>query len=186
MTLADPTYREQLRDLPTGYLLEQLADDAIDRDTAHWVLRERGLSQQEIEQRVRRWRDSRWPRPYTLWSWASRITLFNLVIVSWFNVSGLYRLFSSSHPFRGGLLLLSIGCVLAGFVVGYKLTACVYQGRRDRLYSGFPLPIGHVELPGGEERLPGKTQMYLYMSLNALTGVNLILFPLTFIFIMMS
>lgn len=68
MISGDPKFREQLRDLPTGYLLDLLADQACSDESAICgVLYERGLSLEEIEKLVRRRTDSRLPRGYALW-----------------------------------------------------------------------------------------------------------------------
>ena len=49
MNIADPKYLEHLRDLPTGYLLDLLAEkEDIDEESIHWVLQEHGLTRQEV------------------------------------------------------------------------------------------------------------------------------------------
>ena len=187
MNIADPKYLDHLRDLPSGYLLDLVADNAvIDKETIYWVLQERGLTRDELDQRLQRRRNSSWPRPYTLWTAARWLTLFNTLIVTYFNITGLYELLYSDHPFKLPLLFLSLGCILCGFVVGFKLTTHLYQGSRSVLHCGFPIPVGFVDLQTGEEIGIGQTRMILHMTLNALVGVNLTLFPLIFIYIMMN
>lgn len=187
MNIADPKYLEHLRDLPSGYLLDLLADqEGGDTESLCWVLQERGLSRDEIDQKIQRRRSSTWPRPYKLWAAARWLTLFNTLVVSYFNMTGLYRLMQSEHAFKVPLLFLAVGCIICGFVVGFKLTTHLYQGRRSLLYCGFPFPVGYVELQSGQEILPNKASMTLRMALNALVGVSLTLFPLIFIFIMMD
>ena len=187
MNIADPKYLEHLRDLPSCYLLDLMADHGeTDLETMYWVLQERGLSRDKIDQKIQRRRSTAWPRPYRLWAAARWLTLCNALIVSYFNVSGLYRLTQSEHAFRIPLLFLAVGCIICGFVVGFKLTTHPYQGSRDLLYCGFPFPVGFVELQNGQEILPNKAPMILRMALNALVGVSLTLFPLIFIFIMMD
>ncbi len=187
MNIADPKYLEHLRELPSGYLIDLLADNEdIDKESIYWVLQERGLTQEELDRKLQRRRSSNWPRPYTLWTTARWLTLFNTLIVTYFNTTSLYQLVHSDHPFRGPLLFLSVGCLLCGFVVGFKLTTHLYQGSRSILYCGFPIPVGFVELQTGQEILMNKTRMILRMALNALVGVNITLFPLIFIYIMMN
>lgn len=187
MNIADPKYLEHLRELPSGYLIDLLADNEdIDKESIYWVLQERGLTQEELDRKLQRRRSSNWPRPYTLWTAARWLTLFNTLIVTYFNTTSLYQLVHSDHPFRGPLLFLSAGCLLCGFVVGFKLTTHLYQGSRSILYCGFPIPVGFVELQTGQEILMNKTRMILRMALNALVGVNITLFPLIFIYIMMN
>lgn len=187
MNIADPKYLEQLRDLPSGYLLDLIADNAeMDKESVYWVLRERGMTREEFDQKLQRRQNSSWPRPYTLWAFARWLTLFNALIVTYFNTSNLYQLLHSDHPFKGPLLFLSIGCILCGFMVGFKLTTHLYQGDRSILYCGFPIPVGFVDLESGDEIPFSKARMIMRMALNALVGVNLTLFPLTFIYVMID
>ena len=187
MNIADPKYLEHLRDLPSGYLLDLLADNEdIDKESFYWVLLEQGLTREEIDRKLHRRRSSVWPRPYTLWTVARWLTLFNTLIVTYFNISSLYGLFQGEHAFRGPLLFLSVGCILVGFIVGFKLTTHLYQGSKAILYCGFPFPVGLVDLQTGKEILKKKSLMTMYMALNALVGVSLTLFPLTFLYSMMD
>lgn len=187
MNIADPKYLEHLRDLPSGYLLDLLADqDDVDMESMCWVLQERGFSRDEINQKVQRRRSATWPRPHQLWATARWLTLFNALVVGYFNVTGLFRLMHSEHAFKVPLLFLAAGCIISGFVVGYKLTTHTYQGSRSLLHCGFPFPVGLVDLQSGQEILHNKAAMNLRMALNALVGVSLTLFPLVFIFIMME
>jgi len=187
MNIADPKFLEHLRDLPSSYLLDLLSDnDNLDKESIHWVLQERGLANKEIEKGLNRRRNSNWPRPYTLWKTASWLTLFNTLIVTYFNITGCYQLLLSDHAFKGALLFLSVGCIIFGFLIGFKLTTHLYQGGKALLYCGFPIAVGFVELQTGEEILPGKIPMILRMALNALVGVNLALFPLILIYAMMD
>jgi hypothetical protein len=187
MNIADPKYLEHLRDLPSSYLLDLMADDeGVDIASAYWVLEERGFSREEIDQKLQRRRSSFLPRPYKLWTAARWLTLFNTLVVTYFNLTGLYRLMQGEHTFKAPLLFLSMGCVLCGLVVGYKLATYLYQGSRSLLYCGFPVPVGFVELQTGEEAVKGKTAMLIRIAMNAMVGVNLTLFPLIFIYIMME
>jgi hypothetical protein len=54
------------------------------------------------------------------------------------------------------------------------------------LHCGFPVPVGRVDLHSGEEILNDKKNMMVAMSLNAIVGVNITLFPLIFIYLMMK
>ncbi len=187
MNIADPKYREYLRNLPSSYLLDLLSDNEdLDKESIHWVFQERGLAQEEIQRKLQRRRSSNWPRPYTLWKTARWVTLFNALIVTYFNSTGLYQLLHSDHIFKGALLFLSIGCIIAGFLIGFKLTTYLYQGSKSCLFCGFPIPVGFVELSSGEEILPDKQLLILRMALNTLVGVSLALFPLIFIYTMMN
>ena len=187
MNIADPKYLEHLRDLPSGYLLDLMADsDEIDLQSIYWVLQERGLSSDEIDRKLQRRRSTHWPRHYKLWSAARWLTMANTVVVSYFNVTGLYKLSLSEHPFKGPLLFLAVGCLVCGFIIGFKLTTHLYQGSRTQLYCGFPFPVGFVELQSGDEVLQDRIPMLLRMALNAMVGVSLTLFPLIFIYIMMD
>jgi len=187
MNIADPKYLEHLRDLPSGYLLDLMADNEdLDEESIYWVLQERGLTREEIAQKLRRRRNSIWPRTYTLWSVARWITLFNTLIVTYFNTTGFYQIVHSDHAFKIPMLFLSVGSMLCGFFVGFKLTSHLYQGGKALLYCGFPIPVGFVDLQTGEEILKNKAAMILRMALNALVGVSLTLFPLIFIYIMMD
>ena len=186
MNISDPQYLEHLRDLPTGYLLELMTDhEDGDNESIAWVLRERGMPPEEIERRVNRRKNSNWPRPYIFWEAARWLTFLNTIIVAYFNVTGLYRLFHGDHTFRVALLFLAVGSVAFGFSVGLKLTTHVYMGEQTRLHCGFPLQVGFVDLETGEEITKGKATMILAMGINALTGITLTLFPLVFIYVMM-
>jgi len=184
MSIADPKYLEHLRDLPVSYLFDLLADnEGIDRESIVWVLQEHGLSRGEIESKVQQRRSSTRPRPHKLWAYARWLTLGNSLIVTIFNFIGLHRLWLSDHAFRGALLFLAVGCVLVGFVVGFKLSTHIYQGGKATLYCGFPLPAGYVELQTGEEILKSRQQMILGMAVNAMVGISLTLFPLVLLYI---
>jgi len=179
MNIADPKYLEHLRDLPTSYLMDLVIDNQeIDAESIHWVLAERGMTREEIDQRLQRRRSSRWMRPYYVWTAARWVTIFNALLVTWVNTTGLYDLFTGGHRFRTWLLCLAAGAVLVGFIIGLKLTTQIYHGRKFRLCCGFPCPVGHVELPSGEEVLQDKAILYLGMTCNAAIGINLALFPI--------
>ncbi len=187
MDIADPKYREYLRNLPTGYLLDLLVDsESIDKPSVYWILQERGLTREDIDQAERRRRSTRWPRPHTLWTIARWATLFNALIVTLFNLMGLYRLLHTEHPFRGALLFLLAGSVGFGFIIGYKMTTHVYQGSRTMLYCGFPIPVGYVCLESGDEIQPDSKRSMAGMTVNAMVGVSLAIFPLMFLYIMMD
>ena len=60
MNIADPKYLEQLRDLPSSYLLDLLADNEdIDKESVFWVLQERGLAREPSTCTAMHW--LRWP-----------------------------------------------------------------------------------------------------------------------------
>lgn len=187
MNIADQKYLAQLRDLPTSYLLDLMADhESGDNASIAWVLRERGMPQEEIERRVNRRRNSRWPRPDVFWGAARWLTLLNAAIVSYFNITVLYRLLVGDHAFREAILFLAVGSVAVGFYIGFKLTTHIYLGEKKRLHCGFPLQVGFVDLETGEELSRGKLTMTIAMSLNALIGISFTLFPLILLYAMMS
>ena len=187
MNIADPKYLEHLRDLPSGYLLDLIADNEdIDRESIYWVLQERGIAREDLDRKLQRRTSSNWPRPYTLWTVARWLTLFNALIVTYFNITSLYQLLHGDHAFRAPLLFLSIGSILFGFIVGFKLTTHVYQGDKALLYCGFPIPVGFVDLQTGEEIRKGKIIMTMHMAVNALVGISLTLFPLIFIYLIIG
>lgn len=187
MQIADPKYLEYLRDLPSSFLFDIMADDeGGDLESLYWVLLERGFSRDEIDLKVKRRRSSILPRPYKLWAVARWLSLGNALIISYFNVTGLYRLATGENAFKGPLLFLAAGCILCGLVVGYKLTTYLYQGSRTILYCGFPVPVGFVDLLTGEETLRGNRTMLPRIAMNAMVGVTLTLFPLIFIYLMME
>ncbi len=182
MNIAEPKYLEQLRDLPSSYLLDLMADNHdIDTESIVRVLLERGLTRAEIEKKLGR-RQSRWMRPYNFWTAARWLTLFNTLIVTYFNVTGLYRLFHDDHGFKGALLFLAFASMAAGFIIGFKMTTHIYHGSKSLLHCGFPFPVGYVELTTGEEILKSKILMNIRMALNALVGISLTLFPIIFIY----
>ena len=187
MNIADPKYLEYLRDLPTSYLLDLMADnEGMDIDTATWVLLERGLNREDIDSKVQRRRRSTWMRPYTFWAIARWLTIFNTLIVTYFNMTGLYQLLHSEHPFKGPMLFCAVASIVAGFIVGFKLTTHVYHGSKSQLFCGFPFPVGYVELKTGEETLHAKRIMNFRMAVNALVGVSFTLFPLILISFFMN
>ena len=177
MNIADPKYLEHLRDLPSSYLLDLIADnDEIETESIIWVLMERGLSREEIELKRKR-RQARRMRTYNFWTAARWLTLFNALVVTYFNLTGLYRLLYDEHSFKGALLFLAFGSTAVGFIIGYKLTTHIYHGSKSGLYCGFPFPVGQVDLTTGDEILKGKAWINLCMALNALVGVSMTLFP---------
>jgi hypothetical protein len=187
MNIGDPAYIQHLRDLPTSYLLDLLLDnDDIDHESIIWVLMERNLTRQEIERTVNRRRQSPWMRPYIFWSAARWLTILNALIVTYFNLAGLYSLLLSNHPFKEALLFLVIGSIVVGFIIGYKLTTHIYHGSKLLLYCGFPFPVGFVELQTGRESQSRISFMKLRMASNAMVGVTLTVFPLIFIYVCMS
>lgn len=187
MNIGDQKYLEHLRDLPTTYLLDLMTDyEDGDNESIAWVLRERGMPQEEILRRVNRRRESRWPRPYILWEAARWLTFLNAVIVTYFNVTGLYQLMQSDHAFRGALFFIAISSVSFGFYIGFKLTTHIYMGGKTLLHCGFPLPVGFVDLETGKELVRNKVAVTIAMAINALVGITLCLFPLVFIYIMMA
>jgi hypothetical protein len=76
--------------------------------------------------------------------------------------------------------------MIAGFVIGFKLTTIIYHGSKSRLYCGFPFAVGYVELTTGEELLKDKGRVYISMVLNALVGVSMALFPIICIYLFMD
>lgn len=187
MNITDPKYLKQLRDLPSGYLLDLLVDcESIDHPSIYWVLEERGVTREEIDQARKRRSNRKWPRPHKLWAIARWATLVNTLIVTCFNLITLYRLLHTDHPFRGPILFLTIGCIGIGFVVGYKMTTQLYQGDKSTLYCGFPVPVGYINLENGEEIRLERPTVLLRISLNALAGVSLALFPLMFLYTMLD
>lgn len=183
MMSSDPKLREQLRDLPTGYLLDLLADGGgADEYILREILRERGMAPEEITILIRRRTDSRLPRGHTLWNVARRFTIVSTAVVAIFNLITCYRLLHGDSPLKGLLLGLSIGGMVFGFFLGYKLTTHIYQGERHRLYCGFPLPVGTVDLQTGQENLRPKPLLILCMAFNATVGLTLMLFPLLLIY----
>jgi len=187
MNISDPKYLEHLRDLPTGYLLGLMTDhEDGDNESVAWVLRERGMPQEEIERRVTRSKSSNWPRPHVFWKAARWLTILNAIIVAYFNLTGLYRLLHDDHAFIGALIFLTLGSVAFGFYLGFKLTTHVYMGEKTRLHCGFPFQVGFVDLETGKELTKDKAMMNIAMVLNALTGISLSLFPLVFIYTLMA
>lgn len=187
MISGDPKLREYLRDLPTGYLLDLLADQPdIDATAIHDVLFERGFDRSEIEGLLQRRATSRLPRGYRLWAMARLFTLACTALVAAFNLLAYYRLLHGSSPLKGLLLALSAGGIAFGFFLGYKLTTHVYQGARHQLYCGFPLPVGSVDLQSGRETIRPMPLMILCMAVNAIVGLTLMLFPLLLIHHLLS
>ncbi|TLM65550.1 MAG: hypothetical protein FDZ69_09295 [Deltaproteobacteria bacterium] len=179
MISADPKLRNYLRDLPTGYLLDLLVEPSdIDASAIHDVLFERGLDREELERLRQRRAASRLPRPHTLWRGARLFTLGSALLVTVFNLLTYYRLLHGASPLKGMLLALVAGGVFFGFFLGYKLTTHVYQGARHQLYCGFPLPVGTVDLQSGQEAIKPLPLMILCMTVNAVVGLALVLFPL--------
>jgi hypothetical protein len=183
MNIADPKFLQHLRDLPSSYLLDLMADnDDIDRESIVWVLMERGLAREDIAQKLQQ-RQSLRMRPYNFWMAARWLTLFNTLIVTYFNVTGLYRLMHDDHSFKGALLFLAFVSMAVGFIIGFKLTTHIYHGSKSLLYCGFPLPVGYVELTTGEEVLKDKALLNIRMALNALVGISMALFPISLIYL---
>lgn len=187
MQSIDPKYLEQLRNLPTPYLFDMLADgEEFDRDSVCQVLQERGLNFDEIDRGIARRRNSRLPRPQKIWSLARWFTLACTLVTTFFNANAFQQLLRSEHVFKSPLIFFAVGCVLFGFLIGFKLTCHIYLGGKKHLYCGFPVAVGYVDVESGFEIIPDKLRMISRMALNALVGVNLTLFPLMFIFVMMS
>lgn len=182
MMIGDKKLREYLRDLPNGYLLDLLAEQSgIDEVAIRDILGERGLDTAEIGRLVRRRLDSRIPRTHSLWQTARIFTLACTLLVAIFNLISYHQLLHGSSPLKGLLLPLCAVGVVFGFFLGYKLTTHLYQGAPHRLYCGFPLPVGSVDLRTGRENLPPKALMVLCMTTNATVGLTLVLFPLLLI-----
>lgn len=183
MNIADPKYLEYLRDMPASYLLDILAEDAdADRESIAWILRERGMCSEDIEREILLRQKQSWRRSYIYWAAARWLTIFIVLIVAYFDFSGLVELFNDDHIFKGPLLFLAVGSTIVGFFIGFKLTTLIYHGKKSYLYCGFPFPVGLVDLRTGEEIQKGKALMTMLLGLNALIGVSLALFPLLLIY----
>lgn len=185
MNTTDPKYREYLRDLPACYLLDLLADnEELNADTARLVLKERGLSAADIEQRINRRRRSRWMKRPLLWRAARWTILVMTGGMTIFNLINLYGLIFSDDVFTVPLLFFAILCTGFGFFLGYKMTTHIYQGGAHQLYCGFPVPVGYVDLKTGTEQVAfSSRRMIASMAINATAGVNLTLFPLMIIYL---
>jgi hypothetical protein len=182
MMIGNQKLRDQLRDLPTGYLLDLLADaGAIDEPIIRDILGERGLSLDEIALMVRRRLDGRIPRGHSLWQGARIFTLACTLLVAIFNLISYHRLLHGTSSLKGLLLILCAIGVAFGFFLGYKLTTHLYQGAPHRLYCGFPLPVGSIDLRTGREELPPRPLLMLCMAVNATVGLMVVLFPLLLI-----
>jgi hypothetical protein len=182
MISSDPKLREQLRDLPTGYLLDLLADHTeADQGALRSVLQERGLERDEIERLVLKRLNSRLPRGHALWKAARIYTLACASLLAIFNIITFYRLLHGTSPIKGLILTLLFMGLAFGFFLGYKLTTHLYQGGRHQLDCGFPLPIGSVDLQTGRETIRTKPILILCMAVNATVGLALVLFPLLLI-----
>jgi len=182
MMIGDKQLREQLRDLPTGYLLDLLADaESVDESSVREILGERGLNSDEIALMVRRRLNGRIPRGHSLWRGARIFTLACTLLLSIFNLISYHRLLHGASPLKGLLTILCAIGVAFGFFLGYKLTTHLYHGAPHRLYCGFPLPVGTVDLRTGKEELPPRPLLMLCMAVNATVGLMLVLFPLLLI-----
>lgn len=187
MFVGDPKIREYLRDLPTGYLLDLLADQAgIDATAIHDILAERGLEIEEISRLVRQRQDSRIPRGHALWKAARIFTLVCTLLIGIFNLIEYYQLLHGDSPLKVLLLTLTAAGVLFGFFLGYKLSIHVYQGGPHQLFCGFPLPVGIVDLESGKEVVKPRSLLMLNMAGNATVGLALVLFPLLLIHHLLS
>jgi hypothetical protein len=183
MLISDPDLREHLRDLPTSYLIELLTDqDNPQQGVIREILWERGLAAGEVDALVQRRLHSRLPPIHTLWQLGRKLTLVSTALVSCFNLFVCYRLLNSDHSLRGLLLTLAAGCIGIGFFLGYKLSTHLYQGDRHRLFCGFPLAVGSVDLETCQETTLPKATMILALAGNALVGLSLMLFPLLLIY----
>lgn len=187
MFVGDPKIREYLRDLPTGYLIDLLADHAdIDATAIHDILGERGLDIGEIARLVRQRQDSRIPRSHLLWKAARVFTLACTLLIGIFNVVEYYQLLHGNSPLKVLLLTLTAAGVMFGFFLGYKLSTHVYQGGPHELFCGFPLPVGIVDLQSGKEVVKPRPLLMLNMAGNATVGLALVLFPLLLIHHLLS
>ena len=183
MIVSDPNLREHLRDLPTGYLIGLLTEpDNPQQAAIRGILWERGLTAAEVNALVLRRRTSRLPAAYAFWQMGRRVAIAGTILISSFNLVAAYRLMSSDHSLRGLLQTLAVGCVGIGFFLGYKLSIHLYQGDRHRLFCGFPLPVGSVDLETCQETTLAKVPMILALAGNALVGLMFMLFPLFLIF----
>ncbi|PLX85024.1 MAG: hypothetical protein C0614_04630 [Desulfuromonas sp.] len=185
MHYTDPKHREYLRDLPTGYLLDLLADEeAVDEEVGRQALLERGLSNEEIDERVARRRRSRWLKRSIFWSLARWSILGLSAAILVFNIFFLYRLLLHDDPVTIPLIFFTLLCCGFGFFFGYKMTSHIYQGGRHHLYCGFPVPVGYVDLRNGTEQPPDSAaQMIVRIAINAMVGVNLTVFPVMVIYL---
>jgi len=185
MHYTDPRHREYLRDLPTGYLLDLLADEEIDvEEVGRQTLLERGLSNEEISERIARRRSTRWITRPVLWGLARWSTLGLSSGILVFNIFCLYRLLNHGDPVTIPLIFFTLLCCGFGFFLGYKMTCHIYQGGRHHLHCGFPVPVGHVDLrTGTEQSLDSVAQMIVRIAINAMVGVNLTIFPMMVIYL---
>lgn len=184
MTSIDPQQLEHLRNLPSGYLLDLLADaEDLDEVSIQMVLQERGYSEQDIDEKTARRRQSRWLRGPALWRLVRWFSLACTLVIGLFNLICFYRLLQADDPMNIPLLFFSVVCSGFGFFLGYKMTAHLYQGGRHHLFCGFPVPVGYIDLQTGKEEIPSSPPLLVRMMINALVGVNLAIFPLMLIYL---
>ena len=182
LNIGDPKLLAYLRDLPSGYLLDLLADNnGIDDQLIKLVLQERGYTPEEVDDKVNRRRHGRLPRRPTLWRIARWASLFNACLVSIYNLIGFQGLMASVDTYRLPLVALTVLSAGFGFFLGFKLTTYIYQGSYNQLYCGFPVPIGHVNLETGRETSASGARLVMIMACNATVGVTFTVFPIILI-----
>jgi hypothetical protein len=149
------------------------------------LLGERGISPEVIEREVNRRTKDNKPRSCTR---ATRyrllIVLFTL-IVAWFNAKGFYQLYATDSSYKTFLIIFVVMTVAFGFYLGLKFNMYLYLGDPQRVYCGFPIPVGFVDAASGEEKLPPKPRFFLSLLANGLVSVNFTLFvPMLAVYIL--
>lgn len=171
-TQASPLYH--LRALSTSALFDLMAlDRATHERNVGELLQERGIPDNRIEQEIARRSAHKSPRCCTHTNLFRIVFLLLSLGVLWFNAKSAVLLYQTSSSFKTFLIIFILMTIAFGFYLGLKFNMFLYLGNAQRVFCGFPIPVGFVDTSTAEEILPAKPRFFLSLLINGLISVNL-------------
>lgn len=170
-TQASPLYH--LRALSTSALFDLMAlDPAKHAETIGELLKERGLPDDRIEQEIARRSSHKSPRCCTHTNLFRVVFLLLSLGILWFNARGAVLLYQATSSYKTFLIIFILMTIAFGFYLGLKFNMFLYLGNAQRVFCGFPIPVGFVDTCTAEEILPAKPRFFLSLLINGLISVN--------------
>ncbi len=166
-----------LRALSNGCLFDLLAADPEKHaQNVQELLKERGISPEVIARETTRRKSDKKLRCCSKSTLYRRLIILFSLIVAWFNFNSFSQLIFSDMSYKTFLVIFMLMTFAFGLYLGLKFNMYLYLGDPQRVYCGFPVPVGFVNTHNGEETLPPKPRFFLFLLINGLVAVNFALF----------
>ncbi len=170
-TQSQPLYH--LRALSTSSLYDLLAS-APDKhaENVGELLKERGIPEDRVEREIARRSTHKTPRSCSVTNMFRILTLLLTLGGLWLNAKGGMLLYQTNSAYKTFLIIFVLMTIAFGFYLGLKFNMHLYLGNAQRVFCGFPIPVGFVDTCTAEEVLPAKPQFFLSLLINGLVSVN--------------